>query len=119
MVRQLDSKGRAQIISLGCKKKNSLKSSSTITWVVVGPGMRKKFFIFFLLLPRVRRLGNTGLDDSLRWKAVGRLEAPQSQAELTQGLQVAQMWTPGYGNNSKQVILSPERSVKVTTEHDI
>ncbi|GFQ77017.1 hypothetical protein TNCT_217371 [Trichonephila clavata] len=54
MVRQFDSKRRAQIISLGCKKKNSPKSSSTITGVVVRPGMRKKFFIFFLLLSRDR-----------------------------------------------------------------
>ncbi|GFU67179.1 hypothetical protein TNCV_3676141 [Trichonephila clavipes] len=53
---------------------------------------------------RVRR------HDSLRRRAVGRLEACQSQAE------VARWWSPGYGIISKKVVLSPGRSVKVA-EH--
>ncbi|GFV67981.1 hypothetical protein TNCV_1872631 [Trichonephila clavipes] len=57
------------------------------------------------------------LDDSLRWIAGERLEAGTSQAEETRWLQMGQNWSPGYGINSKQVVLSPERSSKVTTEH--
>ncbi|GFU78896.1 hypothetical protein TNCV_307371 [Trichonephila clavipes] len=36
------------------------------------------------------------LDNSLRWRAVGRLEAGQSQAEETRWLQVAPKWSLGY-----------------------
>ncbi|GFV21417.1 transposable element Tcb2 transposase [Trichonephila clavipes] len=55
---------------------------------------------------------HNGLDDSLRWKAAGRLEAGQSQAEVSRWLQVSRKWFPGYGINSKQVI-SPGTSAKV------
>ncbi|GFU38308.1 hypothetical protein TNCV_2433031 [Trichonephila clavipes] len=57
------------------------------------------------------------LDDSLRWRAVGRLEAGQSQVEVDRSLQVGQNWSPGCGINSKQVVLSPGWSANVATEH--
>ncbi|GFW98121.1 hypothetical protein TNCV_2491761 [Trichonephila clavipes] len=56
-------------------------------------------------------------DDSLRRRAVGRLEAGQSQAEKIRWLQVARKWSLGYGINSKQGVLSIGRSAKITTEH--
>ncbi|GFX91867.1 hypothetical protein TNCV_3576971 [Trichonephila clavipes] len=58
-----------------------------------------------------------GLDDSLRWRAVRRLKASQSQAEVARWLQVTCKWFPDHGINSKQVVLSPGRSIKVTPEH--
>ncbi|GFW61938.1 hypothetical protein TNCV_4669631 [Trichonephila clavipes] len=56
------------------------------------------------------------LEDSFRWGAVVRLEAGQSQTEVARWLQMAQNWSPGYGINSKEVILSPRKSSKVVTE---
>ncbi|GFW18050.1 hypothetical protein TNCV_2281541 [Trichonephila clavipes] len=40
----------------------------------------------------------------------------QSQAEVARWLQVTRKWSSGYETNSKQVILSTERSAKVATE---
>ncbi|GFV45810.1 hypothetical protein TNCV_2321701 [Trichonephila clavipes] len=47
------------------------------------------------------------LDDSLRWRTVGKLEAGQSQAKVVRWLQVARKRFFGYGINSKQVALLP------------
>ncbi|GFX68740.1 hypothetical protein TNCV_2124961 [Trichonephila clavipes] len=47
--------------------------------------------------PRRTTLGITGLEDSLRWRAIGRLEAGQSEAEVGRWLPsgpkvVSQLW---------------------------
>ncbi|GFW32487.1 hypothetical protein TNCV_676461 [Trichonephila clavipes] len=55
----------------------------------------------------MRMTYHNSLDHSLRWRAVGRLEAGQSQAEVARWLQVALKLSPGDGINSKQVALSP------------
>ncbi|GFV06557.1 hypothetical protein TNCV_2948791 [Trichonephila clavipes] len=59
------------------------------------------------------------LNDSLRYRGTteleSRLEAGQSQAEVTLSLQEARKWCCGI--NSKQVVLSRGRSANVTTEH--
>ncbi|GFY02815.1 hypothetical protein TNCV_3506951 [Trichonephila clavipes] len=48
------------------------------------------------------------LNESLKWRDVGRLEAGQNQVEEASLLQVApKVWSPGYEINSKQVIVSP------------
>ncbi|GFS86451.1 hypothetical protein TNCV_513261 [Trichonephila clavipes] len=57
------------------------------------------------------------LDDSLKLRAIRRLEAGQSQVEGARWLQVARKWSSINGINSKQVVLSSGRSTKVTTEH--
>ncbi|GFS99594.1 hypothetical protein TNCV_167221 [Trichonephila clavipes] len=59
-----------------------------------------------------RRTSHNRLGDSLGWRAVRRLEGGQSQAEVARWLQVTQKWSPGYGINSKQIVLSPRRSPK-------
>ncbi|GFW26182.1 hypothetical protein TNCV_3396781 [Trichonephila clavipes] len=56
-------------------------------------------------------------NDSWRLRATSNLAAGQSQVEMARWLQVAQKWSPGYEIYSKQVVLSPGRSVKVATEH--
>ncbi|GFW63555.1 hypothetical protein TNCV_402211 [Trichonephila clavipes] len=66
----------------------------------------------------IKSLRSTVFDDSLRWRDICRLEDDQSLAEETQPLQVARKWSPGRGINSKQVVLSPGRQAKVTTEHE-
>ncbi|GFT84584.1 hypothetical protein TNCV_714311 [Trichonephila clavipes] len=50
----------------------------------------------------VRMTSHIRLDNSLKWRAVGRIEGGQSL---------------GCEINSKQVVLSPEKSVDVTTAH--
>ncbi|GFW39977.1 hypothetical protein TNCV_5116601 [Trichonephila clavipes] len=54
-------------------------------------------------------------EGSLRWVAVGRLEAGRSQAEVAGWLQVARKWSLSYESNFKQVVRSPGRLTKVTT----
>ncbi|GFV02346.1 hypothetical protein TNCV_855681 [Trichonephila clavipes] len=54
---------------------------------------------------------------SLRWKVVHRLESDQSEGKLARWLQVASKWSPGYGINSKQVILLLGRSTEVAIQH--
>ncbi|GFX12034.1 hypothetical protein TNCV_2998171 [Trichonephila clavipes] len=49
------------------------------------------------------------LDDFLKWRAVFRLEASQSQAEVARSLQEAQKWSPSCRMNSKQVVLSTRK----------
>ncbi|GFU58953.1 hypothetical protein TNCV_4732321 [Trichonephila clavipes] len=60
--------------------------------------------------------------DSLRCRAIGRLEASQSEAEVAESLQVAQKWSPGHGINSKQVYVtrkvSQGRHRASTSAHD-
>ncbi|GFW83196.1 hypothetical protein TNCV_3237431 [Trichonephila clavipes] len=63
----------------------------------------------------VRLLSHNHLDDSLILN-ISRLEASQSQAVVNGWLQVARKWSPVYGINSKQVVLSPGSSVKFATE---
>ncbi|GFX66680.1 hypothetical protein TNCV_1428461 [Trichonephila clavipes] len=66
----------------------------------------------------VRKTSHNHLNDSLRGKAVGRPEASRLfQVEVARGLQVAKKWSCGHKINSKQVVLSPERSAKSTVEH--
>ncbi|GFV42768.1 hypothetical protein TNCV_841231 [Trichonephila clavipes] len=54
------------------------------------------------------------LDDTLRWRAVGRVEAGQSNMEVARSLQVTRKGYLGCRINSKQVVLST-RPDKVTT----
>ncbi|GFV43150.1 uncharacterized protein TNCV_1573961 [Trichonephila clavipes] len=65
----------------------------------------------------VGKSSHNGLYDSLRWKAVDRLEANQSQADVARWLQVVQNMSRGHVVYSKQVVLSPGKSDKGTTEH--
>ncbi|GFV89135.1 hypothetical protein TNCV_4913341 [Trichonephila clavipes] len=51
-------------------------------------------------------IGSQKSFDSLRWKAVGRLVASRSRAEVARWLRVAQTWAFAYRINSKQVVLS-------------
>ncbi|GFW49867.1 hypothetical protein TNCV_1885301 [Trichonephila clavipes] len=60
---------------------------------------------------------NYHLNNSLRWRAVGRLEVDKSEAEIARWLQVARKWSLGFGINSKDVVLPPEMSAKVATKH--
>ncbi|GFY07431.1 hypothetical protein TNCV_5086161 [Trichonephila clavipes] len=54
-------------------------------------------------------ISHNRLDDSLKWRTVGELEAGHSQAKVAQGLQGAPKVVSGCGINSKQSILSPRR----------
>ncbi|GFV49346.1 hypothetical protein TNCV_3630321 [Trichonephila clavipes] len=56
-------------------------------------------------------------DDSLRWRAVHRLKADQSQVKVARWLQVPGKWSSGYGINLKQVVLSPGMSTKFISKH--
>ncbi|GFX48258.1 hypothetical protein TNCV_2920751 [Trichonephila clavipes] len=47
---------------------------------------------------------------------LGMHEAGQSQAEMHDGYKRHRKWSFNYGRNSKQVVLSPERSTKTTTK---
>ncbi|GFY23433.1 hypothetical protein TNCV_3941261 [Trichonephila clavipes] len=51
----------------------------------------------------------------MRFRAIGRLEASQSQVEMARWVQVARKWYPGYYRiNSKQAFTVPR---KVDTKH--
>ncbi|GFY04154.1 hypothetical protein TNCV_1199321 [Trichonephila clavipes] len=50
---------------------------------------------------------NNRLDDSLRCRFIGRLEAGQSQAEVVRWLQVSRKWTPTCEINTKLELPSP------------
>ncbi|GFX37043.1 hypothetical protein TNCV_1175431 [Trichonephila clavipes] len=50
------------------------------------------------------------LDNSLIWRAVGRVEAGQSQVEGVRWLKVARKCSPDCGIKSKQVVVTPGRS---------
>ncbi|GFS54954.1 hypothetical protein TNCV_3576541 [Trichonephila clavipes] len=65
----------------------------------------------------MRMTSHNHLDNILRWRAVGMLEAGRSQAEVAFWLYVVQKRSPGYGINSNRVVLSPERLDKVSTKH--
>ncbi|GFX34613.1 hypothetical protein TNCV_3658511 [Trichonephila clavipes] len=49
------------------------------------------------------------LNESLRWRAVGSLEAGQSKSEVARWLQMTQKLAFDYGINSRQVVLSQRR----------
>ncbi|GFU70128.1 hypothetical protein TNCV_5057221 [Trichonephila clavipes] len=63
-----------------------------------------------------KRLSTPSLNDSLSLRAVGRIEASQSQAKVARSLQVARKWSPGF-RTSKQVLLLLEILTKIAPEH--
>ncbi|GFU98071.1 hypothetical protein TNCV_233461 [Trichonephila clavipes] len=64
----------------------------------------------------MRLTRHNSLDGSLGWRAIGRLEAGQSQTVVARWLKVARKWSLVYGINSKLGVLPPGRSAKVTRE---
>ncbi|GFU35721.1 hypothetical protein TNCV_1203951 [Trichonephila clavipes] len=67
----------------------------------------------------MRMNSHNRLDNFLRWRAVGRAQAGQSQVEMAESLQGARKFPPGGIINSKQEVLSPGRSSKVSTEQHL
>ncbi|GFX75289.1 hypothetical protein TNCV_3043111 [Trichonephila clavipes] len=59
------------------------------------------------------------LNDSFSWRFVGRLEFGQSQAKRVRRLQGEPKVISRCEINSKQVVLSPERSIKVPLSNDV
>ncbi|GFT71323.1 hypothetical protein TNCV_4349741 [Trichonephila clavipes] len=65
----------------------------------------------------LQRVKKNRRNDSFRFRAVGRLEADQSQEDVAVSLKVALEWSLASRINSKHVVLSVEGTAKFATEH--